>query len=227
MTIASTYLAVDEAVRNAAVASGRTPDAVTLLAISKGQSIAKMQAVYDCGQRAFGENYLQEALEKQAALTWTDVTWHYVGRVQTNKTREIAAHFDWVHALDQIKQAERLSAARASHLPPLNVCVAVNIDHNPKKTGVSESDVLAFAKTIATMPRLHLRGVMVLPEPRDTVEAQRVIFCRVKTMVDDLNAAGLSLDTLSMGMSSDFPEAILAGSTMVRIGTALFGARAT
>jgi pyridoxal phosphate enzyme (YggS family) len=188
----------------------RLPGSVQLLAVSKTQPSAAIAALAAVGQRRFGENYVQEALDKIAELAALDLEWHFIGPIQANKTRSIAEHFAWVHSVDRLKIAERLSAQRPAHLPPLNVCLQVNIDREPTKHGLDEREVATVASAVATLPRLRLRG-----EP----------LARLRTLQDLLNAAGLGLDTLSMGMSDDLEAAIAEGATLTRVGTALFGPR--
>lgn len=178
------------------------------------------------GQRAFGENYIQEAVAKIEALPGLGLEWHCIGPVQSNKSRLVAQHFDWVHTVDRLKIAERLSAQRPADRPPLNVCIQVNIDGGPTKSGVAPADALALARAVAALPGLKLRGIMTIPEPAPDFEAACAVHARATALFDQLNAEGLGLDTLSMGMSADLEAAVAAGSTMVRIGTAIFGVRA-
>lgn len=224
-TIITNWQAVHTAVRAAAQAAGREPDAVRLLAVSKTFPPAAVREAYAAGQHAFGENYVQEALQKMAALQDLPLEWHFIGPIQSNKTRDIAAHFDWVHGVDRLKVAERLSAQRPDGLPPLDICLQVNVSGEDSKSGVAPQDVEALALQVAGLPRLRLRGLMAIPAPSDDPVAQRQPFRRMRELLDRLNALGLGLDTLSMGMSHDFPEAIAEGSTIVRIGTAIFGGR--
>jgi PLP dependent protein len=205
----------------------RPVQSVTLLAVSKTQSADAVRRAHDAGQRAFGENYVQEALGKMEALAdlRSSIEWHLIGPLQSNKTREVGAAFDWVHTVDRLKIAERLSAQRPDHLPPLQVCVQVNVSGEASKAGVDPADVMALAQAISTLPRLRLRGLMSIPEPVEGVEAQRAPHRRLRDLFDALRAQGMPLDTLSMGMSADLGAAIAEGSTTVRIGSALFGAR--
>jgi len=205
--------------------ANRSFDDVMLLAVSKRKPASAVAALARAGQRNFGENQVQEALEKQDATTSLDLCWHFIGRIQSNKTRAIAERFDWVHAVDRDKIARRLNDQRPDGLLPLNVCLQVNIDNESSKSGVAPDDVPALAAAVAALPRLKLRGLMCLPAIRDTFEQQRVPFRRLRELRDDLNRAGYALDTLSMGMTGDFPAAIAEGATIVRVGTALFGAR--
>ncbi len=204
---------------------GRSVQEVTLLAVSKTFDADAVRAAHAAGQHAFGENYVQEALGKIAALGDLPLQWHCIGPLQSNKTRPVAEHFDWVHTLDRLKIAERLSAQRPGALAPLNLCLQVNIDGGATKSGVAPADALALARAVAALPRLRLRGLMTIPEPAADFEAARAVHARTKALFDQLNADGLGLDTLSMGMSADLEAAIAAGSTMVRVGTAIFGER--
>ena len=198
---------------------------VTLLAVSKTFGPEAVREAHDVGQTAFGENYIQEAVEKIALLRELPLQWHCIGPVQSNKTRLVATHFDWVHSIDRLKIAQRLSEQRPSGLAPLQVCIQVNIDGGATKAGVAPREALALAEAIAQLPRLKLRGLMTIPEPVADVAAQRALHLRTRALFDQLNDAGLQLDTLSMGMTADLEAAIVAGSTMVRIGTAIFGGR--
>jgi PLP dependent protein len=198
---------------------------VTLCAVSKAQPAAAMRAAYDAGQTVFGENYLQEALQKQAELTDCAIAWHFIGPIQSNKTQQIARHFDWVHSVDRLKIAQRLSDARPSELPPLNICLQVNISEEASKSGASGQDLLELALNIKQLPHLQLRGLMAIPAPCSDVDQQRDQFRQVRALFEQLNGHGLQLDTLSIGMSGDFAAAIAEGATLVRIGTAIFGAR--
>ena len=206
--------------------AGRGVEEVTLLAVSKTFGADAVRAAAAAGQRAFGENYIQEGVEKIAALRDLGLTWHCIGPIQSNKTRLVAEHFDWVHTVDRLKIAERLSAQRPADRPPLNVCIQVNIDGGANKSGVAPGDALALARAVAALPQLKLRGLMSIPEIAPDFEAARAVHASAKALFDQLNADGLGLDTLSMGMSDDLEAAIAAGSTMVRIGTAIFGSRA-
>jgi len=216
---------VRERMARAATAAGRSAHSVTLLAVGKAQPLELLAAAADCGVSDFGESYLQEAQAKIAALRGRALTWHFIGRVQANKTRPIAAAFSWVHALDRAKVAERLAAQRPLEAPPLNVCLEVNIAGEPSKGGVMPAQLPELAATVANLPRLKLRGLMCIPPEEAEPAHQRAWFARLRGLRDDLNAAGHSLDTLSMGMSADFEAAITEGATIVRLGTVLFGAR--
>jgi pyridoxal phosphate enzyme (YggS family) len=219
---------VRDRIATACRSAGRRADGVELLAVSKTFGPEAVRAAFAAGQRAFGENYIQEGVDKIAALAdvRAALVWHCVGPIQSNKTRLVAEHFDWAHTLDRIKTAERLSAQRPAALPPLNVCIQVNIDGGPAKSGVPPAEALALARAVAALPRLALRGIMTIPEPAAGFEAARAVHAQAKTLFDQLNAAGLQLDTLSAGMSADLEAAIAAGSTLVRVGSAIFGTRA-
>ena len=206
--------------------AGRGVEEVTLLAVSKTFGADAVRAAAAAGQRAFGENYIQEGVEKIAALRDLGLMWHCIGPIQSNKTRLVAEHFDWVHTVDRLKIAERLSAQRPADRPPLNVCIQVNIDGGANKSGVAPGEALALARAVAALPQLKLRGLMSIPEIAPDFEAARAVHASARALFDQLNADGLGLDTLSMGMSDDLEAAIAAGSTMVRIGTAIFGSRA-
>lgn len=205
----------------------RSANDITLLAVSKTQPAERLLEAYHAGQRAFGENYLQEAREKQNALQEYDIEWHFIGPIQSNKTRDIADHFHWVHSVDRLKIASRLSQQRPNNLPPLNVCVQLNIDNEDSKAGVTLEQLPALMHGIHLLPRLHLRGLMVIPAKRDTPEEQRSVFTHVANILKQLatDDPSLNIDTLSMGMSDDMEAAIQAGSTIVRVGSAIFGAR--
>ena len=203
----------------------RLPGSVHVLAVSKTQPATAIAALAAAGQRRFGENYLQEALEKIAELAALDLEWHFIGPIQTNKTRGIAEHFAWVHSVDRLKIAERLNAQRPADLPPLNICLQVNIDQEPAKQGLEEREVALIAAAVAALPRLRLRGLIAIPAPVADFASQRRPLARLRTLQDLLNAAGLALDTLSMGMSEDLEAAIAEGATLTRVGTALFGPR--
>lgn len=209
----------------AAHAAGRPPDGIRLVAVSKTRPADDIAAAAEAGQRDFGENYLQEALPKIEALRGRDLTWHFIGPIQSNKTRDIAAAFDWVHSVDRFKIARRLSDQRPDDLPPLEVCLQVNIDDQASKSGVAPADAAALARAVAELPHLRLRGLMAIPAPSDDPEAQRAPFAALRRLRDELNAAGLSLDTLSMGMTGDLEAAVAEGATIVRVGTAVFGER--
>jgi pyridoxal phosphate enzyme (YggS family) len=209
----------------AAAAAGRSADSVTLLAVSKGQPAELIRAAAAAGVTDIGESYLVEALAKMAALGDLPLTWHFIGRLQANKTRHVAEHFAWVHGLDRLKLAERLAAQRPYHAPALNVCIQVNLADEASKGGVPPQEAPALAAAVAALPRLALRGLMCIPPEESDPARQRAWFARLRALRDSLNAGGLGLDTLSMGMSGDFEAAIQEGATLVRIGTALFGPR--
>jgi PLP dependent protein len=205
----------------------RPVQSVTLLAVSKTFAADAVREAQAAGQRAFGENYVQEALAKIDALADLRpvLEWHLIGPLQSNKTREVAAAFDWVHTVDRLKIAERLSVQRPRQLPPLQVCVQVNVSGEASKAGVAPAEVAALARAVAALPRLRLRGLMSIPQPAEGIDAQRAPHRRLRQLFDALRADGLALDTLSMGMSADLEAAIVEGSTMVRIGSAIFGER--
>ena len=198
---------------------------VTLLPVSKTFGPDAVRAAHAGGETVFGENYIQEAVEKQALLADLPLQWHCIGPIQSNKTRLVAAHFDWAHTVDRLKIAQRLSEQRPEHLPPLSVCIQVNIDRGASKSGVAPGEVLALARDVAALPRLRLRGLMTIPEPADSFDAQLAVHRQARSLYEQLRDAGLPLDTLSMGMTADLEAAIHAGSTMVRVGTAIFGKR--
>ena len=220
---------VHDRIHAACQGCGRPDSSVTLLAVSKTFGIDAVQAAHAAGQTAFGENYILEAIAKITALSSLAMSpplqWHCIGPVQSNKTRLVAEHFDWVHTLDRLKIAERLSAQRPLHLGPLQVCIQVNVDGSPSKAGVPPSEALALAQAVAALPHLQLRGVMSIPDAAIDFEANYAVLMRIRAVFDALNAAGLGLDTLSMGMSADLEAAITAGSTLVRVGSAIFGQR--
>jgi PLP dependent protein len=217
--------AVQERVARAAEAAGRSAQSVTLLAIGKAQPLPLLDAAAACGLEHFGESYLQEALAKMTALRERGLTWHFVGRVQANKTRPIAEEFAWVHALDRVRIAERLAAQRPPHAPLLNVCLQVNLAGEDTKGGVAPDELAPLAAAVAKLPRLALRGLMCIPPEETEPARQRAWFAKLRQLRDQLNVQGARLDTLSMGMSDDFEAAIAEGATIVRLGTALFGPR--
>ena len=227
--ISNNLQAVHAAITAAALAVSRQPQEVLLLAVSKTFDATVVLEAAAAGQRAFGENYLQEALDKIAAVQLAQpqlqLEWHFIGPIQSNKTRPIAESFDWVHSVEREKIARRLSDQRPDDLPPLNICLQVNISGEASKSGVPASEALAVAQAIAVMPRLCLRGLMAIPEPTTVVAEQRAAFRQLHTLFEQCRAAGLPMDTLSMGMSSDMPSAIAEGATIVRVGSAIFGAR--
>jgi pyridoxal phosphate enzyme (YggS family) len=224
-TIALSLQAVRSRIAAACARAGRDAAQITLLAVSKKQPSQTVRAAYAAGQRAFGENYVQEGVDKIAALTdLPGLQWHCIGPLQSNKTRLVAEYFDWVHSVDRLKTAERLSAQRPAGKPPLNVCIQVNIDGGASKSGVAPADAPALAQAIHTLPGLRLRGIMTLPDPapQSTMRAQHA---HARQLLETLRQAGLPLDTLSMGMSADLEAAIAEGATLVRVGTAIFGQR--
>jgi pyridoxal phosphate enzyme (YggS family) len=224
-TIASNLQAVRAAMTAAAIAAGRSPDDVSLLAVSKTFAPDAIRTAYGAGQTRFAESYIQEALPKIAALHDLPVEWHFIGPIQSNKTRAITEHFAWVHSVDRLKIAERLSAQRPANLPPLQVCLQVNISGENSKSGIPPGEAAQLAAAIAQLPHLNLRGLMAIPEPGDDVETQRAAFAQLRALLEQLNRQGPRLDTLSMGMSHDFAAAIAEGATLVRVGTAIFGNR--
>ena len=211
----------------ACTAVGRDPASVRLLAVSKTFPAAALREAHAAGQRAFGENYVQEGLAKIEALSdLRDVLeWHCIGPLQSNKTRPVAEHFDWVHSIDRLKIAERLSEQRPEGMAPLQVCLQVNVDGGANKSGVPAEEAPALARAVAALPRLQLRGLMAIPEPAEGFDAQRELFLRAAAVFERIRAEGISLDVLSLGMSADLEAAIAAGSTMVRVGSAIFGSR--
>ena len=206
-------------------AAGRRATEVSLLAVSKTFPATAVTEAFRAGQRAFGENYIQEGVEKIAALRDLPIEWHCIGPIQSNKTRLVAEHFDWVHTVDRLKIAQRLSEQRPSDKAPLQVCIQVNVDAGENKSGVSPADALALAQQVALLPGLRLRGLMCIPEPAPDFVAACAVLTRVRALFDALNKEGLDLDTVSMGMSADLEAAIQAGSTLVRVGSAIFGGR--
>lgn len=224
-SIAARLIQVRERIAAAEQRFGRQPGSVRLLAVSKTQPPAAIRDAYRAGQHAFGENYLQEAAAKQAGLADLPLEWHCIGPVQANKARNVAEHFDWVHSVDRIRLARRLSAYRPENLPPLNVLLQVNISGEASKSGVSPAELSELAAEVAALPRLRLRGLMCIPAPAADFEQQRQPFRQLRELRDRLHNEGYIMDTLSMGMSDDLEAAIAEGATIVRIGTAIFGAR--
>lgn len=226
-TIANNLQLVRNRIQAACAQTGRPADSVTLLAVSKTFPAVTVRDAFHAGQRWFGENYVQEALDKIAELAdlRAQITWHLIGPLQSNKTRVVAEHFDWVQSVDRLKIAQRLSEQRPPHLPPLQVCIQVNTSGEDSKSGVTPGEALALAQAVATLPRLQLRGVMALPAPSPDPAVQAEALAQVRVVFEQLRAAGLPLDVLSMGMSADLEAAVAQGSTMVRVGTALFGQR--
>ncbi len=228
-TIAHKLQAVDATIHAASKAAGRDATSVKLLAVSKTFPAEAVLEAVAAGQRAFGENYLQEALDKiaavAAALPSEQVEWHFIGPIQSNKTRPIAASFAWVHTVERLKIAQRLSEQRPAGLPPLNICLQVNISGEASKSGATPEELPELARQVALLPNLKLRGLMAIPEPETDVAKQRAAFARLRALAEQLRADGIELDTLSMGMSADMAAAIAEGATIVRVGSAIFGAR--
>jgi PLP dependent protein len=203
----------------------RDPEKIQLLAVSKTKSAAQIRQAYIAGQTIFGENYLQESIDKIYELRDLEIEWHFIGTIQSNKTRELAQHFSWVHSVDRLKIAHRLSQQRPQSLPPLNICLQVNISNENSKSGFSAEEVIAVANEVSALKNLNLRGLMVIPAKANSLSEQRKIFSRTHSLFNVLNKKHPQFDTLSMGMSGDMEAAIAEGSTMLRIGTAIFGAR--
>jgi PLP dependent protein len=212
-------------INEAATAAGRDPAAVTLVAVTKAQTAETIGLAATAGVTDFGENYLQEALAKMDQFTGQALRWHFIGGIQSNKTRAIAERFDWAHSIDRLNIARRLSEQRPFHAPPLNLCIQVELVPEPNKGGIEPGAVRQLAASVAELPRVCLRGLMCVPPPQANVAAERAVFARLRNLLEELNANGHKLDTLSMGMSGDFESAIAEGATLVRIGTALFGMR--
>jgi pyridoxal phosphate enzyme (YggS family) len=230
MSLELSLAQVRQRIEQAATAAGRDPRSVTLLAVSKTFPAPDVARAAALGQTDFGENYVQEAVDKIAALRadWPALQWHFIGPLQSNKTRDVAAHLDWVHSIDRLKLAQRLNDQRPADKPPLQVCIQVNIDQEATKSGVSADEAPALALAVAALPRLRLRGLMCIPAARTDAAAQREPFARLRHLRDAIaDAHGLALDTLSMGMSADLEAAILEGATLVRVGSAIFGTRST
>lgn len=225
MTIAQRLTAVNEQIRSAELKYGRKPGSVQLLAVSKTRPVEDLLEAQQAGQHAFGENYLQDALPKIEAMREPRPEWHFIGPIQSNKTREIAEHFDWVHSVDRLKIARRLSEQRPADRPPLSICLQVNIDNEASKSGVLPDEVLTLASEIQPLAHLRLRGLMAIPRASHDFEQQRQSFGHVRELFEQLQQQGFALDTLSMGMSNDLEAAIAEGATLVRIGTAIFGER--
>ncbi len=217
---------VQERIQQACITAARDPLSVRLLAVSKTFPASQVAEAFAAGQTAFGENYIQEAVEKITALAHLPLEWHCIGPIQSNKTRLVAEHFDWVHSVDRLKIAQRLSEQRPDNLAPLNVCLQINIDGGPTKSGVTPEEALALAQAVSQLPRLRLRGIMTIPEPSGNFASASKIHREARALFDSLCQSGLALDTLSMGMSADLEAAIAEGSTMVRVGSAIFGGRA-
>jgi len=224
-TISANLQAVRERIDAAARKFGRDPAAIALLAVSKTKPVGAIREACAAGQKAFGENYVQEGLEKIAALAGAGIEWHFIGPLQSNKTRPVAEAFDWVHSIDRLKIAQRLSEQRPESLSPLQICLQVNVSGEDTKSGIDIAGIEALALQVAALPRLRLRGLMAIPAPEEDFDVQRQAFRRLRECHERLIASGLPLDTLSMGMSHDLEAAVAEGSTLVRVGTAIFGER--
>jgi PLP dependent protein len=222
-SVKAAQMRINEACR----AAGRSVDSVTLLAVSKGQSGAAIDSAASAGVENFGENFLQESLPKMDSLKGRELTWHFIGRLQANKTRPVAERFDWVHGVDRLKIVERLSAQRPQHAPPLNVCLQMHVGGEASKGGVEPAELAPLASAVRELPNIKLRGLMCMPPAETEFASQRRWFRETRQVFDYLNERGLGLDTLSMGTSADFEAAIAEGATIVRIGTAIFGPRDT
>ena len=218
---------VRERIAAACAGAGRRVEDVTLLAVSKTFGPEAVREAHAAGQLAFGENYIQEAVEKIALLQDLALQWHCIGPIQSNKTRLVAENFGWAHSVDRLKIAQRLDEQRPDHLGPLNICIQVNIDGGAAKSGVAPGEALALALAVSRLPRLRLRGIMTIPEPQPDLAAQKAVHGKARDLFEEMQSAGLDVDTLSMGMTADLEAAIHAGSTMVRVGTAIFGSRIT
>ena len=224
-SVSANLAQVRKRIELACLAAERPANAVHLLAVSKTMPAQAVRDAYAAGQVAFGENYIQEGVDKIASLADLPLEWHCIGPIQSNKSKLVAENFAWVHSIDRLKIAERLSAQRSVNMPPLQVCLQVNVDGGSNKSGVTPSELLALAQAVAKLPNLQLRGIMTIPEPAENEAAARAVHHQAKDLFDSLQAAGLSIDTLSMGMTGDLEAAIAEGSTCVRVGTAIFGQR--
>jgi len=224
-SVSANLAQVRKRIELACFAAGRPASAVHLLAVSKTMPAQAVRDAHAAGQVAFGENYIQEGVDKIATLADLPLEWHCIGPIQSNKTKLVAENFAWVHSIDRLKIAERLSAQRPANLPALQICLQVNVDGGRNKSGVAPADLLALAQAVAQLPHLQLRGIMTIPEPAENEAAARAVHRQAKDLFDGLKAAGLSVDTLSMGMTGDLEAAIAEGSTCVRVGTAIFGQR--
>jgi len=225
MNIIANSLQVIQANILKAKQAARRDDEVKLLAVSKAQAAEKLREAYLAGQVAFGENYLQEALSKQTLLEDCNIEWHFIGPIQSNKTQAISQHFSWVHSVDRLKVAKRLSDTRPSSMPPLNICIQINSSHEPSKSGINEETLLQLATEISDLPRIRFRGLMAIPAPTKNIDQQHQQFKTVKNAFTHLQQKSFDIDTLSIGMSNDYMVAISEGATIVRIGSALFGER--
>ena len=224
-TVSNNLQKVRKRIELASAAAGRASGAVKLLAVSKTMPAQAVRDAHAAGQLAFGENYIQEGVDKIASLADLPLEWHCIGPIQSNKSKWVAENFAWAHSIDRLKIAERLSAQRPAHLPPLQVCLQVNVDGGNNKSGVAPGELLALAQAVAKLPHLQLRGIMTIPEPSENKAQIQAVHRRARELFDSLNEAGLKLDTLSMGMTADLEIAITEGSTCLRVGTAIFGAR--
>jgi hypothetical protein len=224
-SVSANLAQVRKRIELACLAAGRPANAVHLLAVSKTMPAQAVRDAYAAGQVAFGENYIQEGVDKITSLADLPLEWHCIGPIQSNKTKLVAENFAWVHSIDRLKIAERLSAQRPANLPALQICLQVNVDGGSNKSGVTPVELLALAQAVAQLPRLQLRGIMTIPEPAENEAAARAVHRQAKDLFDGLKAAGLSVDTLSMGMTGDLEAAVAEGSTCVRVGTAIFGQR--
>jgi PLP dependent protein len=224
-TIRNNLQIVHERIAKACAHTHRHVNEVTLLAVSKTFGPEAVREAFAAGQKAFGENYIQEAVEKIELLRDLPLEWHCIGPIQSNKTRLVATHFDWAHTVDRLKIAQRLSEQRPQELPPLQVCLQVNIDGGANKSGVAPNEVGELAREVARLPRLKLRGLMTIPEPQADYAAQKAVHLRAQALFHELREAGLAIDTLSMGMTADLEAAVAAGSTLLRVGSAIFGTR--
>ena len=229
MSISENLQLVQHRIATSSQAGGRDPSSIALLAVSKTFDAQAVLTAAQAGQRAFGENYVQEAIDKISATRELNpnlqLEWHFIGPIQSNKTRQIAEHFDWVHSVDRLKIAQRLSEQRPADMPPLQICLQVNVSGEATKSGLEPDALLELARVVNALPNLRLRGLMAIPEPTEDVEQQRAAFAKLRLMQNDLQAVGIQTDTLSMGMSADMDAAIAEGATIVRIGTAIFGGR--
>jgi pyridoxal phosphate enzyme (YggS family) len=229
MSISENLQLVQHRITTSAQAVGRDPASICLLAVSKTFDAQAVLTAAQAGQRAFGENYVQEAIDKIATIrslkSDLQLEWHFIGPLQSNKTRQIAEHCDWVHSVDRLKIAQRLSEQRPAGMPPLQICLQVNVSGEATKSGIEPEALLELARAVVELPNIRLRGLMAIPEPTEDVQQQRAAFAKLRLMQNDLQAVGIQTDTLSMGMSSDMDAAIAEGATIVRIGTAIFGVR--
>ena len=224
-SVSANLAQVRKRIELACLAAGRPANAVHLLAVSKTMPAQAVRDAYAAGQVAFGENYIQEGVDKIASLADLPLEWHCIGPIQSNKTKLVAENFAWVHSIDRLKIAERLSAQRPANLPALQICLQVNVDGGSNKSGVTPAELLALAQAVAQLPHIQLRGIMTIPEPAENEAAARAVHRQAKDLFDGLKAAGLNVDTLSMGMTGDLEAAVAEGSTCVRVGTAIFGQR--